>query len=91
VQRFGIGHIFQVFPTMQTQRLDWMIWFVPTQQPLPMAWFGRFMQRLHQGSESVTALLENNPFPERPPRYLRVDSYTYRFSTPEERARSGAW
>jgi predicted small integral membrane protein len=37
-------------------RLDWMVWFVPTQQPLQMEWFGRFMRRLHQGSESVTRL-----------------------------------
>lgn len=130
VQRFGIGHIFHVFPTMQTQRqelvilgsndgkswqtydfkykpgnpsnppavivphqprLDWMVWFVPTQQPLQMHWFGRLMERLHQGSESVTALLANNPFPEGPPRYLRVDSYSYSFATPQERERSGNW
>ncbi|MEW8508029.1 MAG: lipase maturation factor family protein [Candidatus Thiodiazotropha sp.] len=130
VQRFGIGHIFHIFPTMQTQRqelviqgsndgrtwqtydfkykpgkpstapaiiiphqprLDWMVWFVPTQQPLQLHWFGRLMERLHQGSESVTALLANNPFPEKPPRYLRVDSFSYSFTSPQERAQSGKW
>jgi hypothetical protein len=130
VQRFGIGHIFHVFPTMQTQRhelviqgsndgqiwqpydfkykpgdpkqapgmiiphqprLDWMIWFVPTQQPIQMKWFGRFLQRLHQGSETVSGLLEQNPFPSSPPRYLRVDSFRYRFTSAEERAQTGHW
>jgi hypothetical protein len=130
VQRFGIGHSFHVFPTMQTQRqelviqgsddgnfwqtyefrykpgnparapgiiiphqprLDWMVWFVPTQQPLQMAWFARFIQQLHQGSKSVTTLLKHNPFPDHPPRYLRVVSYDYRFTTPEEREQSAKW
>jgi hypothetical protein len=130
VQRFGIGRIFHIFPTMQTQRqeliiqgsndgnlwltyefkykpgnhsrapemiiphqprIDWMVWFVPTQQTLQMEWFGRLMQRLHQGSEPVTALLKQNPFPDRSPRYLRVASYNYRFTTPEERQRNGDW
>ncbi len=130
VQRFGIGHIFHVFPTMQTQRqelviqgsndgkswqaydfkykpgelsrppeiiiphqprLDWMVWFVPTQQPLHMLWFGRLLERLHQGSEEVSSLLAHNPFPDAPPRYLRVDSFAYHFTTSEEREQSGNW
>ncbi|WP_316365184.1 lipase maturation factor family protein [Candidatus Thiodiazotropha sp. CDECU1] len=130
VQRLGIGHIFHVFPTMQTQRqelviqgsndgktwqvyefgykpgdpsqapamiiphqprLDWMVWFVPTQQGLQMEWFGRFLQRLHQGSATVSALLDHNPFPDTPPRYLRVDSFKYSFTTAQEREQNGNW
>lgn len=72
-------------------RLDWMLWFVPTQQLPHMHWFGLFMQRLHEGSPSVARLLAHNPFPDTPPRYLRVVVYRYRFTTADEHAQSGAW
>jgi hypothetical protein len=39
----------------------------------------------------VAALLGRNPFPDAPPRYLRVVLYDYRFGTREERRRTGAW
>ncbi len=67
-------------------RLDWMMWFVPTQGPAMRPWFEGFMWRLHKGSPSVTALLDHNPFAQEPPRYLRVLAYRYRFTTPSERA-----
>jgi lipase maturation factor 1 len=130
VRRFGIGNIYHIYPTMQTQRqeliiqgsmdgkawrsyafkykpgdptrrppfnipqqprLDWMIWFVPTQQPIQMYWFGKFMRRLQQGSSSVTGLLADNPFPEQPPSYLRVLAYRYEFTHAQEREKSHAW
>ncbi|MGD8644864.1 MAG: lipase maturation factor family protein [Chromatiales bacterium] len=69
--------------------LDWMMWFVPTQNPVMRFWFDRFMWRLHQNSPAVTALLEHNPFEASAPRYLRVLVYRYRYSTPEERERDG--
>ncbi|MCU7809968.1 MAG: lipase maturation factor family protein [Candidatus Thiodiazotropha sp. (ex Notomyrtea botanica)] len=72
-------------------RLDWMIWFVPTQQPVQMHWFGLFMQRLHQGSTPVTQLLATNPFENKPPRYLRVLTYRYHFTPAEIDAESGNW
>ena len=70
-------------------RLDWMIWFVPPRNPFMLRWFENFLWRLHQNSSSVTALLAHNPFPGEGPRYLRVQSYRYRFTTPQERAASG--
>jgi hypothetical protein len=72
-------------------RLDWMIWFVPTQQIPQMYWFDLFMQRLHQGSTTVTGLLAHNPFADKPPKFLRVLVYRYHFTTPQERAESGNW
>ena len=41
--------------------------------------------------ESYRKLLDANPFPDAPPRYVRLVSYRYRFTTREERAQSGAW
>jgi hypothetical protein len=130
VQHFGIGHLFHIFPTMQTQRheliiqgsqdgerwlnyqfnfkpdnaadklkinlphqprLDWMLWFVPTQHPVQISWFDQFMRRLKAGSANVTDLLARNPFPDNPPRYLRVLVYRYSFTNKEEKTLTGHW
>lgn len=70
-------------------RLDWMIWFIPPQNPAMRPWFQAFLWQLHKGSPSVTALLAHNPFPDQGPRHLRVLSHRFRFSTAEARAREG--
>ena len=72
-------------------RLDWMIWFVPPRSERMMYWFGEFMQRIHEGSPEVLGLLRHNPFPDKPPRYLRVKAYQYWFTSEEEREATGNW
>lgn len=72
-------------------RLDWLIWFVPPQMPEMLYWFDAFMYRLKQGSEDVLELLESNPFGDRPPEYLRVSVYRYKFTSMEERRETGQW
>ena len=111
IRLWGIGHIYHVFPNMQTERhemelqgsddgivwqtyvfrykpgaldkrpvfnvphqprLDWMVWFVPPRSADMMYWYDRFVTRVHEGSPQVLDLLEYNPFPDRPPRYLRI-------------------
>ena len=128
--RYGIGHIFHIFPTMQTERqeleiqgsydgrnwysyvfkykpgaldraprfniphqprLDWMMWFIPPQSRMDDYWFQQLLRRLHEGSPQVLALLEDNPFPQNPPRYLRVLAYQYHFTSAEQRALTGNW
>jgi len=37
------------------------------------------------------ALLRDNRFPNRPPRWIRARLFRYRFSTPAERRTTGAW
>jgi hypothetical protein len=55
-------------------------------------WFPRFLDALAQNKLPVSHLLAVNPFDGRPPpRFLRVDAYRYRFTTPEERAQNGNW
>ena len=127
---YGIGHIFHIFPTMQTERqeleiqgsydgrnwqsyifkykpgpvdraprfnvphqprLDWMMGFIPPQSRMDDYWFRQLLRRLHEGSPQVLALLGHNPFPARPPRYIRVLAYQYHFTTPEQRALTGNW
>ncbi len=72
-------------------RLEWMMWFVPMGHPLNRAWFGAFLDRLRENAAPVTALLADNPFPQAPPRWLRLTAWRYRFTTPAERATSGHW
>lgn len=71
-------------------RLDWEMWFV-TMNPNYLHWFHRFLQRLLDNSPTVTSLLQNNPFAEQAPRYIRVDAFRYRFSDPEQLHSDGLW
>ncbi|MDH5515751.1 MAG: lipase maturation factor family protein [Gammaproteobacteria bacterium] len=71
-------------------RLDWQMWFV-TLHPKHFPWFDNFMQALLAGSPSVSKLLAHNPFPDNPPRFLRVEAYEYHFTRKDERERSGRW
>jgi predicted DCC family thiol-disulfide oxidoreductase YuxK len=72
-------------------RLDWQMWFAALGTPQQNPWFGGLVVRLLQGSRDVSRLLARNPFPDRPPRYIRAGFYRYRFTTLEERRQSGAW
>jgi hypothetical protein len=74
-------------------RLDWLMWFEALRagRGPPTIWFVRFQQRLLEGSKPVVELLASDPFPDAPPRYLRTVVYRYRFTTAEERARTGDW
>jgi len=72
-------------------RLDWQMWFAAlnTQQENP--WFRNLMYRLLQGKEDVLSLFAENPFPEKPPVYLRAVTYRYRFTDKEARLETGDW
>jgi hypothetical protein len=52
---------------------------------MQMYWFGKFLERLQQGSPCVVGLLANNPFPDKPPRDLRVLTYRYKFTEAKTR------
>ena len=70
-------------------RLDWQMWFQALSSLPKRGWFDSFMRQLQQGSPAVLGLLAYNPFPDRPPVYLRALIYRYRFTTPEQRAATG--
>ncbi|MDE3000163.1 MAG: lipase maturation factor family protein [Gemmatimonadota bacterium] len=72
-------------------RLDWQMWFAALGHYRQSPWMVRLCRRLLEGSPPVTGLLARNPFPGSPPRYLRGQLYDYRFTTPEERRRTGDW
>ena len=60
-------------------RLDWQMWFAAL-RPAPPTWFKAFLARLLEGSPDVLKLLGANPFPDRPPRYVRALLYEYRMT-----------
>ena len=72
-------------------RLDWQMWFAALGDYRQNPWFGNFCLRLLQGSPDVLALLEKNPFPKHPPRYIRAELYDYHFTDFAERRATGAW
>ena len=47
--------------------------------------------RLLQGSPPALALLQHNPFPDTPPRYLRARLYEYHFTDAPTRRATGEW
>jgi predicted DCC family thiol-disulfide oxidoreductase YuxK len=71
-------------------RLDWSMWFAALGPPSRSPWLGDLLYRLLEGSEPVLDLFADNPFPDRPPVYVRGMLYRYRYSTPDERAATGA-
>ena len=72
-------------------RLDWLMWFLPLSPAYGGRWFATFLLRLLLGDAPTLRLLRHNPFPQRPPRYVRAVLYRYRFTTWRERRESGAW
>lgn len=70
-------------------RLDWQMWFAALGDPATAVWFPNFMAKLAAGSPPVLALLQDNPFPDRPPRHLRATLYRYRFAPPEVKSATG--
>jgi hypothetical protein len=77
--------------TPHMPRLDWQMWFAALGDFRENPWLFHFLARLLEGEEQVLALLANNPFPDRPPRFLRAMPYRYRFTDTEGRAQTGAW
>jgi len=70
-------------------RLDWQMWFAALESADENPWFVAFLQRLGEGKPAVVGLLESNPFPDKPPRYLRALSGDYTFT--KGGAHSGDW
>jgi hypothetical protein len=73
-------------------RLDWMMWFLPLSSRHAHArWFKQLVSKLLAGDPRIGKLLADNPFADAPPRWIRALLYRYEYTTPSERAASGAW
>jgi hypothetical protein len=72
-------------------RLDWQMWFAALGDVRQNPWFVNFCVRLLQGSPAVARLLETNPFPTAPPRYIRAELYEYHFTDWSTLRQTGEW
>jgi hypothetical protein len=71
-------------------RLDWLMWFAAFSTPQDHPWFISLLGRLLENDQPTLTLMRYNPFPGKPPKYVRALLYDYHFTTPEERRRTGA-
>ncbi len=71
-------------------RVDFQIWFLLLGRGLA-PWFATLLDRLQHDPATVAPLLARDPFPEEPPRLVRIAVYRYRFTDAATRARTGAW
>jgi hypothetical protein len=67
------------------------MWFAALGRAENNPWFTSLCVRLLEGSPPVLELLESNPFPDQPPRYVRATFYEYHFTNFAERRRTGNW
>jgi lipase maturation factor 1 len=86
--RYKAGNVMHAPPVVAPHqpRLDWQMWFAALGNYRENRWFVNFMLRLLQGERSVTGLLQYNPFPGAPPKYIRAQVYLYHFTHSGERA-----
>src|SRR6185436_13071769 len=85
-------HRAPVFAGLYMPRLDWQLWFAALSHRLDRhsEWTLGLLQRVLEGSPEVLLLLGDNPFPQHPPKQVRLRIAPYEFSTPDERA-AGRW
>jgi hypothetical protein len=72
-------------------RLDWLMWFAALSSGYATGWFQPFIGKLLEGDRATLRLLRHNPFPDKPPTWVRARYYLYRFTTWPERRETGAW
>ncbi len=72
-------------------RLDWQMWFAALGSYQEDRWFLEFLERVLKGSHPVLNLLQKNPFPNAPPRYVRAVVYNYRFTDWHTLRSQGTW
>lgn len=72
-------------------RLDWQMWFAALSSYADNPWFVKFVKKLLAGDKGVDSLLSHNPFPAKPPRYIRARLYEYHMSDPSTLFKTGNW
>ena len=61
-------------------RLDWQVWFAAMEDVRSNLWLLHFIEKLLHNDAGALSLLANNPFPDRPPRFIRAELYEYEFT-----------
>lgn len=71
-------------------RLDWQMWFAALGRIETTPWLQALLLNLLEANPHVLALFEANPFPDSPPKSIRILADTYTFTDPLERELTGA-
>jgi Lipase maturation factor len=78
--------------------LDWQLWFAAMGSPDQYPWTWNLIWKMLHNDPGTLGLFGGNPFPDRPPRYIRAVLYIYHFAKPNNpehvywtRERLGLW
>ena len=78
--------------------LDWQLWFAAMGSPEQYPWTVNLVWKLLHNDPATLSLFAGNPFPDAPPRAIRVIHYVYHFARPGNpqhvywtRERAGEW
>ncbi|MEP6596549.1 MAG: lipase maturation factor family protein [Ginsengibacter sp.] len=79
-------------------RLDWQMWFAAMSSPNEYPWTLNLVWKLLHNDPDAVSLFASNPFPGKPPQYIRAVLYRYTFTKPSStrglwwtRERLGIW
>ncbi|MEO6848707.1 MAG: lipase maturation factor family protein [Chthoniobacterales bacterium] len=79
-------------------RLDWQMWFAGMSNVEEYPWTLHLVWKLLHNDPGILSLFDGNPFPEKPPSYVRAMLYRYKFAKPGnphgdwwEREELGQW
>ena len=61
-------------------RLDWQMWFAALSDIKHNQWLLKVVLKLLEGDKDLLKLFALNPFPELPPKYIRLKLYEYQFN-----------
>jgi hypothetical protein len=62
--------------------LDWQMWFAAMSTPEEYPWTYNLIWKLLHNDPNAVSLFASNPFPVKPPRYIRAVLYRYSFAKP---------
>jgi len=63
-------------------RFDWQMWFAAMSTPDEYPWTLTLISKLLHNDPTALSLFAGNPFPDKPPRYIRAVLYRYKFALP---------
>jgi len=70
-------------------RIAWQIWFAAMQTPQRNPWLIHLVWKLLDNDPLALDLIDHNPFPDDPARFIRIQIYRYEFVEPWEG--DGVW
>jgi hypothetical protein len=76
----------------RNDHLGFLMWLCAWGGPeVAAAWEPRLLQGLLAGEPTIRALFRRDPFPDTPPRHVRVARYLYEFAAASERSGGTYW